>query len=111
MCELSRAGFNCIKDLFPNTELLSLNEPIVTQLRPAKRRQLIQIILKIPEWLGNEIENSPIINVTVLPSQIIHLNKSDVTVKSLNSGTVYSVLVEGKTRLPSTALVRGSSTF
>ena len=42
--ELSKAGFNFIKDLFPNTELLSLNEPIVTQLRPVKRRQLIQII-------------------------------------------------------------------
>ena len=41
-----------------------------------------------------------IVNVTVLPSQTVHLNKSDVTVKSLNSGTVYSVLVEGKTRLP-----------
>ena len=98
--ELSKAGFNFIKDLFPNTELLSLNEPIVTQLRPVKRRQLIQIILKIPEWLGNEIENSPTLSGAVLPSQTINLNKSDVTVKSLNSGAVYSVLVEGKTRLP-----------
>ena len=59
--ELSRAGFNFIKDLFPNTELLSLNEPIVTQLRPAKRQQIIQIIFLIPERLGNEIENSPIV--------------------------------------------------
>ena len=77
-----------------------MQEPIIAQLTPPKRRQIIQIILKIPEWLGNEIENSPIVNVTVLPSQTVHLNKSDVTVKSLNSGTVYSVLVEGKTRLP-----------
>jgi hypothetical protein len=74
--ELSKAGFNFIKDLFPNTELLSLNEPIVTQLRPVKRRQLIQIILRIPEWLGNEIENSPTLCRAVLPSQTINLNTS-----------------------------------
>ena len=77
-----------------------MNEPIVTQLRPVKRRQLIQIILKIPEWLGNEIENSPTLSGAVLPSQTINLNKSDVTVKSLNLGAVYSVLVVGKNQLP-----------
>ena len=77
-----------------------MNEPIVTQMRPVKHRQLIQILLKIPEWLGNEIENSPIVNVTVFPSQTINMNNSDVFVKSLNSGAVYSALVEGKTRLP-----------
>ena len=77
-----------------------MNEPIVTQLRPVKRRQLIQIILKIPEWLGNAIENCQNFSGTVWPSQTINLNKSDVTVKSLNSGSIYSVLVEGKTRLP-----------
>ena len=98
--ELSRAGFNFMKDLFPNTELISMNDQMITQLRPVKRRYLIQIILKIPGWLGNAIEDSPIINVTVSPSQTVHINKSDVTIQSLNSGTVYSTLIEEKTRLP-----------
>ena len=98
--ELSRAGFNSIKDLFPNTELLTLNEPMVTQLRPVKRRLLIQIILKIPEWLGNAIENGPMLYVTVSPAQTINLNNSDVMVKTLNSGRIYSNLVECKVRLP-----------
>ena len=97
---LSKAGFNFMKDFFPNTELLNLNNAIVTQLTPVKRRQLIQIILKIPEGIGNAIESSQNLSGAVWPSQIISLNKSDVTVKSLNSSSVYSVLVGDKTRLP-----------
>ena len=100
-----------MKDSFPNTELISMNDLMITQLRPVKRRYLIQIILKIPGWLGNAIEDSPIINVTVSPSQTVHINKSDVTIQSLNSGTVYSTLIEEKTAYRVTALVRGISTF
>ena len=98
--ELSRAGFNFIKDLFPNTELLTLNEPMVTQLRPVKHHLLVQIILKIPNWLGNAIENSPMLFTTVFPAQTININSSDVMVKTLTSGRIYSKLLESKTRLP-----------
>ena len=45
--ELSRAGFNFMKDLFPNNQLIEMNQPNVTMLRLTKRL-LIQIILKLP---------------------------------------------------------------
>ena len=38
--------------------------------------------------------------LTVWPAQIINLNKSDVMVNTLNSGRIYSKLVESKSRLP-----------
>ena len=98
--ELSRAGFNFVKDLFPNTQLIDLNNPNLIQLRATKRRHLIRIILKIPELWGDKIEQSPVKNVTILPYQTVNLNGLDVMLKSLNSGTIYSILIKNKTRLP-----------
>ena len=57
--ELSRAGFNFVKDLFPSTQLICLDDPIVTTLRIPKRRALVRIILNIPEFWGNLITESP----------------------------------------------------
>ena len=73
---------------------------MVTQLRPVKHHLLVQIILKIPNWLGNAIENSPMLFTTVFPAQTININSSDVMVKTLTSGRIYSKLLESKTRLP-----------
>ena len=42
---------------------------------------LTHLNLNIPEWLGNEIENSPNLSGAVWPSQTINLEKSDATVK------------------------------
>ena len=103
--ELSRAGFNFVRDLFPGTLLISLENVNVTVLSAVKRRLLISIILEIPECWGNGIEDSPVINVTVSPRQTIHLNGYDSTLLSLSSSQVYSELIKSKTRLP-TGLLR-----
>ena len=50
-----------------------MNQPNVTMLRLTKRRLLIQIILKIPEEWGNQIESEASQNVTVLPASAVNL--------------------------------------
>ena len=98
--ELSRAGFNFFKDLFPNNQLIEMNQPNVTMLRLTKRRLLIQIILKIPEEWGNQIESEASQNVTVLPASAVNLRGYDTRVQSLSSANIYTMLIENKIRPP-----------
>ena len=91
--------------MFPGTSLISLEEVNVAVLSAVKRRLLINIILQIPECWGNNIEDSPVINVTMCPRQTIHLNGYDYSLLSLSSMQIYSELIKNKTRLP-TVLVR-----
>ena len=102
--ELSRAGFNFVKDLFPGTQLISLEDESVTRLRAVKRRLLIKIILEIPESWGNAVEQSPSTSTVILPLQTVHLNGSDHTVQSLSSNQIYSALIASRTRLPTGVL-------
>ena len=83
--ELSRAGFNFLKDLFPSNQLLEMNEQNVLRLSPPKRRFLIQIIQKIPAEWGDRILEEAVTNVTVLPINTIHINSSDTRVNLLSS--------------------------
>ena len=98
--ELSRAGFNFLKDLFPSNQLLEMNEQNVLRLSPPKRRSLIQIIQKIPAEWGDRILEEAITNVTVLPTNTIQFNSSDTRVDLLSSKSIYSILIDKKSRLP-----------
>ena len=98
--ELSRAGINFLKDLFPNNQLINLNDQKVTNLRATKLRLLKKIILKIPELWGDQIEQSDVSNAPIFPFQTINLNGTDVLMKSLSSNQIYSTLILDKIRLP-----------
>ena len=102
--ELSRAGFNFVKDLFPGTQLISLEDESVASLRAVKRRLLIKIILEIPESWGNAVEQAPSTSTVVLPFNTVHMDGADYTVQSLSSAKIYSVLIASKTRLPTGVL-------
>ena len=98
--ELSRAGFNFLKDLFPNNQLIEMNQPSVTTLRLTKRRLLIQIILAIPEEWGTRIESEAAQNVTVLPAAIVNVKGYDIPVQLLSLASIYTILIESKVRPP-----------
>ena len=69
--EISRAGFNFVKDLFPeNQQLTNFNG-----LRNLKIRKLRNIVDRIPQVWRDKIENSRIIFTTVIPHQKINLQK------------------------------------
>ena len=63
--EISRAGFNFIKDLYPE------NRPVTNYngLRNVKIRKLRNIVEKIPQVWRDIISNSSSIFITVIPYQ------------------------------------------
>ena len=86
--------------MFPNNQLINLNDQKVTNLRATKLRLLKKIILKIPELWGDQIEQSDVSNAPIFPFQTINLNGTDVLMKSLSSNQIYSTLILDKIRLP-----------
>ena len=72
--EISQAGFNFIKDLFPCNQPLQNFGP----LRHNKIRKLQNIVNKIPPYCKNNMMQSNISYLTVLPNQIVNMNGADV---------------------------------
>ena len=94
--EISQAGFNFIKDLFPCNQPLQNFGP----LRHNKIRKLQNIVNKIPPYWKNNVMQSNISYITVLPNQMVNLNGADVYLKTLPAGDIYKQLITNKTRLP-----------
>ena len=94
--EISKAGFNFIKDLFP--ESLPLTN--YNGLRNIKIRKLRNIVEKIPQVWKDKISNSSSSFITVNPYQKINLQGKDQFFKDMTSTQIYQVLVEKKIRPP-----------
>ena len=94
--EISNAGFNYIKDLFPE------NKPLTqfNGLRNIKIRKLINIKNKIPQVWQNKIVGSSNCFITVIPHQMINLHGTDNFFKNITSIQIYKKLIEKKIRPP-----------
>ena len=99
--ELSQAGFNFIKDIFPS------NQPLenYNNLRNNKIRKLRNIANKIPLVWRDKITQSDNCFVTVLPYHTVNLNGFDIQLRTLAADNIYSLLIADKIRLP-TGLLR-----
>ena len=90
--EISKAGFNFIKDVFPeNQQIAQFNG-----LRNVKIRKLKSIRDKVPPIWQNKIVNSRSSFVTVIPDQIINLQDKDYNFKDITSKQIYQQLIEKK---------------
>ena len=94
--EISVAGFNYIKDLFPE------NKPLTrfNGLRNVKIRKLRNIMDKIPQAWQDKISHSSSCFITVIPKQKINLNGTDKYFKNITSIQIYKKLIEKKIRPP-----------
>ena len=94
--EISRAGFNFVKDLFPE------NKP-VTQfngLRNIKIRKLRIIKDNIPQAWQDKIVSSCSSFTTVIPYQKLNLHGMDMFFKDITSIHIYKKIIEKKIRPP-----------
>jgi hypothetical protein len=99
--ELSRAGFNFIKDLFPcNKPLENFN-----YLRNNKIRKLRNLSNKIPLVWKDKVLQSDNCFVTISPHNMVNLNGTDVYLNNIPGDQIYRQLIGHKTRLP-TGLLR-----
>ena len=94
--EISNAGFNFIKDLFPE------NKPLIhfNGLRNVKIRKLRNIKDKIPQVWQDKIINTSSCFITVIPQQKINLHGNDNFFKETTSVQIYKKLIEKKIRPP-----------
>ena len=101
--DISRAGFNYLKDFYPGGHQidLNLNRP---GLSPTKMRKLQKILGKIPQELGNRIESSPATSTVVSPRQVINLNDQDCFIQHLGSDRTYKILTSDLIKPPTGVL-------
>ena len=88
--EISKAGFNYLKDIFPEGRLLNLmqNRP---QLMQNKIRKIQGILHKIPENWRNCIEISGVINTVINPRQVVSYDNTDIYLQNLSSSAIYKI--------------------
>ena len=98
--EISNAGFNYIKDLFPE------NQPLqnFNGLRNVKIRKLRNIKDQISQVWQDKIISSRSCFITVIPHQKINLQGNDKFLKHITSIQIYKKLIEKKIRPPAGVL-------
>ena len=94
--EISEAGFNYLKDLFP--ENLIVNN--FNGLRNVKIRKIRTFINNVPQSWIIKILQAPIKQLAVIPRQIVNLQGQSQVLKLVTSDKVYNKLVEVKFRPP-----------
>ena len=94
--EISNAGFNFLKDLFPeNIPVSNFNG-----LRNVKIRKLKNIFNKIPQIWREKIVCSEFKFITINPNQVINIERKEVYIKSITSKQVYNQLIQHKIKTP-----------
>ena len=94
--EISQAGFNFIKDLFPeNLPLENYNG-----LRRIKVRKLRNIINRIPHNWRDKIENAVCAYFTVIPNRVIKVKDQTYFFENVNPEQIYQYLIEPKIKSP-----------
>ena len=94
--EISKAGFNFIKDLFPNNQAVT----VPGNLTGYKKKKILNILEKIPQSLKDKIEASPNYYITVYPCKMVDKGNEDIGLKQMSSLHIYNKLISNKTRLP-----------
>ena len=94
--EISEAGFNYIKDLFPE------NQPLAyfNGLRNNKIRKLRNIMGKIPQAWQENIISADSGFITIIPHQKINFKGKDIFLKNTTSQEIYQELISTKTKPP-----------
>ena len=90
--DISNAGFNFLKDFFPECHSIDLNRNR-SGLTLQKTRKMQRIIAKIPQEWVNSIENSEVICTVVSPHHVVNLNGQDCFVQHLGSHQIYKMLI------------------
>ena len=96
--DISRAGFNFLKDLYPNGQLVNLNHNR-QGLLPSKLRKLEKIIENIPDdWINCILSN--VRPTVILPCQTVHYCETDYYVQLLGTERMYKMLILNTIRVP-----------
>ena len=97
--DISRAGFNFLKDLYPNGQL----ENFIQNrhgLLPSKLRKLGKIIENMPEEWSTCIANTAVRPTVVLPCPVVNYCETDYPVQQLGTDRMYKILISNIVKVP-----------
>ena len=97
--DISRAGFNFLKDLYPNGQL----ENFIQNrhgLLPSKLRKLGKIVGNMPEEWSNCIANTAVRHTVVLPCPVVNYCETDYPVQLLGTDRMYKILISNIVKVP-----------
>ena len=94
--EISEAGFNYFRDLFPENSIINN----FNGLRNVKIRKIRTLINNVPQSWIIKILQAPVIHLAVIPRQKVTLQGQSQVLNFIPSEKVYDKLVEVKFRPP-----------
>ena len=97
--DISRAGFNSLKDLYPNGQMVDLN--INSRgLSVHKIRKINKLFENMPEGWVNCITNFSVRPTVLTPSQVVNYCGADHYLQQLGTDRVYNILISKMIKVP-----------
>ena len=97
--KISQAGFNCLKDLYPNGQRVDLD--LNRQGLPAQKiRKIDKFFENMPEGWVNCILNCITRPTVSSPSQVVNYCEADYFLQQLGTDRVYSILISKMIKVP-----------
>ena len=94
--EISEAGFNYLKDLFPENQFVEN----FNGLRNIKIRKIRSFLGKVPQTWLQKIVHVPAKHMAVIPRQIVNLQGQSQFLECISSNKVYDLLIKEKFKPP-----------
>ena len=99
-CNISQAGYNLIKDIVFQGELVNMHDLRISPLSVNKKKTLIKIGQNMPENLKSLLKENHLIFSVPYPRTVIQNHDSFSFLKSSNSNILYNSLIQRKVKLP-----------
>ena len=99
-CELSRKGFNYVRDIVSGGEIANLKTREINRLPKRKKNVLTRIKESFPEAQKNVILSYPDLETVVFPELLVSRGESLVRISRTDSRMIYDCLISDKARLP-----------
>ena len=96
---ISIAGYNYVKDLFPEGKFIDVNTIRDQNLNLLEKHKLISIVRNVPRHWLDCISKENVKCTVIYPFQTINVNGYDKLLKCLDSNIIYNILISEKTRI------------
>ena len=97
--DISCAGFNFLKDLYPNGQSVDLTQNR-QGLSEQKIRKIEKMFESMPEGWVDCTSNSVVKSTVLSPCQVVHYSETDYQLQQLGTDRVYNTLISSIIRVP-----------
>ena len=99
-CELSKLGFNCIRDLLCEGEFLSPNLLSGMNIPRKTKMKLSKLWERLPDSSKNIISEYKNVMAIPFPQSVVYINNSYRILKDIQRDKIYDLFIDEKFRMP-----------